>query len=92
MSKYRSKPKTIDACQWLGNNLDEVKTFLNDENYRLHPYSSGMLCISGVALGLHTTHFEKDVFLYQWIIKTTRGRVRTMEPDKFANEYEKIEE
>lgn len=41
MTKYRRKPLEIHAIQWKGDNLDEVRDFLGDEN--LTPNSKNQL-------------------------------------------------
>ncbi len=85
MALYRTKTKTALAIQWRVDNLEDLRLFLNDNLYIFHVYSHG---------GLNIQYFnhEKDIYPYQWIIKSVRYQLRIMDPDKFTNEYEVVEE
>jgi hypothetical protein len=81
--KYRKKPVVIEAVQWTGNNLDELKSFVPREvRHDKINQPMGIITLEGVM-----TITEGD-----WIIKGIKDEFYPCKPDIFEATYEKVEE
>lgn len=89
--KYTRKPQPkdlIDAVQWNGSNLDEIKAFFtgtitepsNAKNWE------GMIVIDAP----ESTYGYYQLHIGWWIYKTTEGRYLTMTGEHFAKIYKPI--
>lgn len=75
--KYTKKPITIEAIQWTGQNLDEVKEFTGHWSM----YSQGELFI--------TTHEGcMKATVGDFIIKGIKGEFYPCKPDIFEQSYD----
>lgn len=83
--KYISKPKTIEAIQWTGKNIEEISSFVGDSLMpieRRPDYDLKIKTLEGVMVA--------DKF--DFIIKGIKGEFYPCKPDIFEASYEKIDE
>lgn len=82
MRKYRSKPVEIEAVQWDGKNLDELRAFVPEEwrDNRIHQ-----------PLGIKTLEGIMTVSVGDWIIKGTEGEFYPCKDSVFQRKYEDVE-
>ena len=79
--KYRKKPIVVEAVQWTGSNLDELRAFVPEEfRYNKIHQPMGIWTLEGVM-----TISEGD-----WIIKGVKGEFYPCKPDIFAESYENV--
>lgn len=81
--RYKKKPVIIDAVQWTGNNIEELKEFMNAAS---HEYDSINNSLNIKTLE-GTMHAEVD----DYIIKGVKGEFYPCKPDIFEATYEAIE-
>jgi hypothetical protein len=79
--KYRKKPVEIEAVQWTGNNLTEIKTFMN--NTDIQGDSNNNLFIATLE-GVMTASVN------DFIIKGVKGEYYPCKPDIFIATYEEV--
>ncbi len=79
--KFRKKPVIVEAVQWKGNNLEELKAFVPKEfrHNKIHE-PMGIITRKGVM-----TISEGD-----WIIKGVHGEFYPCKPDIFEKTYEAV--
>ena len=79
MAKYRKKPVVIDAVQWTGFNLQEMREFL--------PHH-----LSGEdnSLNIKTLEGVMRADKGDWIIKGVKGEFYPCKPDIFEQTYEPV--
>ena len=84
--KYRNKPVEIDAIQWKGNNLEEIKAFTNDMAYKslINDNTLVIDTLSGKHLILKNYFIIKEV-------QTQTFNFRICNPDLFNKTYVKVE-
>ena len=87
--KYRKKPVVIEAIQWNGNNLKEVKNFV-DEKVLLCDYPRGNH--EQVELRIETLEGDHLVTKGDYIIKGVKGEFYPCKPDIFEQTYEMVGE
>ena len=93
MSYYRKKPVVIEAIQWTGSNLEEIKSFVGkslqyDINDAAWKVGKGAPCIDIVIKTLEGDHIcTKGDF----IIKGINGEFYPCKPDIFEKTYELVE-
>lgn len=80
VKKYKTKPCEIEAIQWNGNNLEEIKRFTH-YNIDWDYYNLYVDTLEG-----RMTASEGD-----YIIKGLRGEFYPCKPDVFEKKYEVIE-
>jgi hypothetical protein len=80
--KFRKKPVVIEAVQWTGENLEELRAFVPEEfrHNKIHE-PMGIWTLEGVM-----TIKEGD-----WIIKGVEGEFYPCKPDIFEATYEAVE-
>lgn len=90
--KYRKKPVVIEAIQWTGLNLEEVKEFVGelltydiiDDAWKLgkgRPH---------VFMKIKTLEGDMEVSEKDFIIKGVNGEVYPCKPDIFEKTYEEV--
>ena len=79
--KYRKKPVTIEAIQWLGTNLSEIDDFVG-----------GSIANKGTTLVIHTLEGNMKANIGDYIIKGINGEFYPCKPDIFDKTYEKVTE
>lgn len=83
MAKYRKKPVEIEAVQWTGSNVDEIKEFVGkaldfgyiDGSFKIATLEGTMTASRG-----------------DFIIKGVQGEFYPCKPDIFEQTYELVEE
>lgn len=80
--KYKHKPTIVEAMQWTGNNLDELRAFVPEEfrHNKIHQ-PMGIVTLEGVM-----TISEGD-----FVVKGLCGEFYPVKPDIFNSSYEKVE-
>lgn len=78
MAKFRKKPVIIEAIQWTGNNLEEIKDFMG-----YYEYAKKNLII-------HTLEGKMVAQVNDWIIRGVQGEYYPCKPDIFERTYEPV--
>lgn len=90
MARYRKIPVEIDAVQFTGDNVHQVRAELGAAFYLLDGpprYTlDGKEIVAEVYDRLHDTWV--GVGLNHWVIKGVQGECYPVEPDVFQNTYE----
>ncbi len=76
--RYRKKPVMVEAVQWDGMNLDEIKEFVGDSLDEAH-------------MTIHTLEGDHHTSVGDYIIKGVHGEFYPCKPDIFAKTYEPAE-
>ena len=85
MAKYVKKPVVIEAIQWNGYNLQEIKEFTgNSADVQYDETEDGVVA----DLYVHTLEGDMHASKGDYIIKGIRGEFYPCKPDIFANSYE----
>lgn len=79
--KFRKKPVVIDAIQWTGNNLNEIREFTND------PFAGKW---TTTRIGITTLEGIMEASLNDWIIKGVKGEFYPCKPDIFKETYDQV--
>ena len=79
IKKYRKKPVTIEAIQWNGENLSEIRDFMRST-----------VVNNGLVLIIPTLEGNKHASLNDYIIKDINGKFYPCKPYIFANTYEEV--
>ena len=82
--KYRKKPIIIEAIQWTGFNINEVRQFMKPKYPAMsHEVKPNCLIISNLEGNYYAS-------LGDWIIKGIKGEFYPCKPDIFEETYEHI--
>lgn len=84
MPKFRKKPVVIEAVQWTGDNLREIKAFMGVESV---PYDAGK-----DSFLIHTLEGNHEASKGDWVIRGVKGEFYPCKPDIFDQTYEKVED
>lgn len=91
--KYRKKPVVIEAVQWNGLNLEEIKKFVGkDLAYDI--IDTAWEVGKGtphVLMKVHTLEGVMEVSLKDYIIRGVNGEFYPCKPDIFAKTYEAVD-
>lgn len=79
---YRTKQVTIAAVQWRGDNLNEVKGFMEGANYSYAPDDD--------SLYIETLEGTMKASKDDYIIRGLKGEYYPCKPDIFNQKYEPI--
>lgn len=84
--KYRKKPVIIEAIQWNGINLEEIKWFMKEQFKDVS--------VSEISFGLQIPTLEgtMTVSLGDFIIRGVKGEYYPCKPDIFEKTYEPVED
>ena len=82
MTKFRKKPIVIEAIQWNGNNLEEVKSL----------GAKRQLSVAYEELIIFTLEGSMLANKGDWVIKGVKGELYPCKPDIFAETYEEVED
>jgi hypothetical protein len=88
MGKYRKKPVVIEAVQWTGENLDEVKDFLGKDFVGIAPDLGGEEAVLVRTLEGHSG-FDQAPQGW-WIIRGVKGEHYGCRDDIFLATYEPV--
>ena len=94
MAKFRKKPVVIEAVQWDGLNLEEVKNFVSDNAYYATNDAAWKANVFRpiTNITIHTLEGDMKVSENDYIIKGVDGEFYPCKPDIFEKTYEKVEE
>lgn len=92
--KARKKPVVIEAIQWTGLNLNEVKDFIGkDLIYEINDTAWEVgKGVPHVIMKIRTLEGDHLVSIGDYIIKGVNGEFYPCKPDIFEKTYEVIEE
>lgn len=94
MAKYRKKPIVVEAIQWTGSNLEEIRNFVgNDliENYIEHFDIERTLIKQTLAgIAINTLEGTMMVNYGDYIIKGVNNEFYPCKPDIFKQTYEEV--
>ena len=85
VEKYKKKPCEIEAVQWNGTNLKEIKEFVGKDL----SYDIGDTPIN---MEIHTLEGNMIASYGDYIIKGLRGEFYPCKPDVFEKKYELVED
>ena len=92
--KYRKKPVVIEAVQWNGLNLEEIKEFVGDS--LIYEISDAAWKVGkgapAVSMGIKTLEGTHICSKGDYIIKGVQGEFYPCKPDIFEQTYERVEE
>ena len=91
--KYKTKPVEIEAIQWTGLNLEEIKTFVGDSliyNIIDTAWEVGK-GRPNVLMKIKTLEGDMHVSEGDYIIKGLKGKFYPCKPDIFEKKYELID-
>lgn len=97
MAKYMKKPVVIEAVQWNGANLSEVKAFAGDAiKSEIHDefYNRGEGIPSvppWIEITIHTLEGHMTAEKGDYIIRGVKGEIYPCKPDIFDATYEPVE-
>jgi hypothetical protein len=91
MNKFRKRPVVIDAVQWTGKNVEEIRTFTNNKGHVRIEVEKNEPVVTNF-LSILTMEGEMTASIGDWIIKGVEGEFYPCKPDIFYKTYEKIEE
>ena len=83
--KYRKKPIVIEAIQWNGINLEELKWFMKEQ------FKDVTVSELSFELQIPTLEGTMTVSLGDYIISGVNGEYYPCKPDIFQKTYEKAE-
>jgi len=92
--RYKTKPCKIEAIQWNGDNLEEIKSFVGDSlNYEIVDYAWKLgICKPYVLMEILTLEGIMRAEEGDYIIKGLRNEFYPCKPDVFEKKYELVEE
>ena len=93
VNKYRKKPVVIEAIQWNGMNLDEIKAFVgNSLEYEIFDSAHKVrIAPPFVDMVIHTLEGDHLASVGDYIIKGVHGEFYPCKPDIFEMTYEAVE-
>lgn len=83
MAKYRKKPVVIEAIQWTGDNLKELR--------QMDGFNAVHTCFGG-HLKVGTLEGNMSATVGDYIIKGVHGEFYPCKPDIFEKTYERVED
>lgn len=91
---FRRKPTEVEAIQWTGDNLSEVKAFVGlGVLYRDDPYGKGDVLVIDTEPG-QPNRLGGDrarARAGDWILKDSRGAFYPCDREVFENSYERVD-
>ena len=89
---YRKKPVVIEAIQYTGTNVEEVKNFTNN-NCKVEIYDAGYqarFTFPVAKITIPTLEGEMEANVNDYIIKGVKGEFYPCKPDIFEQTYEEV--
>lgn len=87
IKKYVKKPVVIEAVEWTGTNIDEIKEFCKNA-CDIDVRDRGESVIIGQKITIHTLEGDMKASKGDYIIKGVNGEFYPCKPDVFAKTYE----
>lgn len=94
MPKYRKKPVVVEAIQWMGINLEEIRDFVGNsliEDYNELQTFKGERIKFLDGIEIRTLEGNHRVLINDYIIKGVQGEFYPCKPDIFLATYEEVE-
>jgi hypothetical protein len=100
MAKYRKKPIEVEAVRWRGNNIDEVRAFVAEDD-RWMDGINVIYNVGGPGLGYTPAIGTLDIPTLEgmmtasagdWIIRGVQGEIYPCKPNIFEATYEMMED
>lgn len=90
---YMKKPVVIQACQWTGANLSELKEFVGEQFYFKSPVTQDT-CMGYYTCPIYIHTLEGDMMapIGSYIIKGVRGEFYPCAQDIFKETYMEVNE
>ena len=92
--KYRKKPVVIEAVQWNGRNLEEIKEFVGES--LIYNISDAAWKVGkgapAVYMEIETLEGNHKCSIGDYIIKGVQGEFYPCKPDIFKQTYEQVGE
>lgn len=88
VKKYRKRPVQIEAIQWNGNNIKEIKKFVDEDILMVYGFKNDFG--KKYLISIRTLEGNHKICLYDYIIKGVKGEFYPCKPDIFENTYEEI--
>lgn len=91
--KYRKKPIVVEAVQWTGKNLEEIKKFVGDSLEYWYNETAWEVQKGPVTIGIKINTLEGGHYaaIGDYIIKGIHGEFYPCKPDIFAKTYEAVD-
>lgn len=86
--KYRKKPVVVDAIQWNGENIEEVKNFVGDALSFFTWFNNRSK--KEIELTISTLEGKLEVTVGDYIIKGVEGEFYPCKPNIFEKTYEMV--
>lgn len=93
MAKYTKKPVEVEAIQWNGLNLEEIKSFVG-ESLQYEIIDTAWQVGKGrphILMQIKTLEGDMSVSVGDYIIKGVKGEFYPCKPDIFEQTYEALE-
>lgn len=92
--KFRKKPVVIDAVQWTGDNVEEIRNFTNGK-IKYEEHIGGSADGNGypqmyARLTIPTLEGDHLALIGDWIIKGIKGEFYPCKKDIFEATYEQV--
>ncbi len=79
IEKFLGRPVTVEAIQWTGKNLEEIKWFCN-----------GLASMRSRNLYIETTEGTSRASIDDYIVRGTQGEFYPVKPNVMKTKYEKV--
>ena len=92
MAKYRKKPVVIEAIQWTGLNLSEIKEFVGSAlEYEIHDaaWEAGVGAPI-IRMKIKTLEGDHECKEGDFVIKGIQGEFYPCKPDIFVKTYDEV--
>lgn len=91
--RYKKKPVEVEAIQFDGLNLEEIKSFVGDKLHYDIIDSAWQVGKGAPHILMHIKTLEGDMNVseYDYIIKGVKGEFYPCKPDIFENTYELVD-
>ena len=81
--KYRRKPLVVEAVQWTGENLEEVKTAMEGHKINVTVLRDGM-----PLMDIDAHRILRYAHPGSWVFEDTDGQIVVYPPEKFEQNFE----
>lgn len=90
---YITKPVVIEAVQWTGTNLEEIKSFVDNDSLNYETYGTDTVTgLPKIAMSIDTLEGTMTASVDDYIIKGLRGEFYPCKPDVFKKKYDLLAE
>lgn len=92
--KYRKKPVVVEAVQWNGHNINEIREFVGQSlvEYKeeIRTWMKNVVTIRTIAIEIRTLEGTYHASIGDYIIKGVQGEFYPCKPDIFKQTYEAV--